>query len=81
MCRNVITAGFDVTAYDLDPEALARAAAGGARPAASVADCVRDAEILITSLPGPPQVEAVLCGRPQSRRPSRPWPPARSWWT
>jgi 3-hydroxyisobutyrate dehydrogenase len=62
MCRNVITAGFAVTAYDLDPEALARAAADGARPAESVADCVRDAEILLTSLPGPPQVEAVLCG-------------------
>jgi 3-hydroxyisobutyrate dehydrogenase len=62
MCRNVITAGFAVTAYDLDAEALARAAADGARPAESVADCVRDAEILLTSLPGPPQVEAVLCG-------------------
>jgi 3-hydroxyisobutyrate dehydrogenase len=62
MCRNVITAGFSVSAYDLDAEALARTAADGARPAESVADCVRDAEILITSLPGPPQVEAVLCG-------------------
>jgi 3-hydroxyisobutyrate dehydrogenase len=62
MCRNVITAGLEVTAYDLDPDALARTAADGARPAESVADCVRDAEILLTSLPGPPQVEAVLCG-------------------
>jgi 3-hydroxyisobutyrate dehydrogenase len=62
MCRNVITAGFEVTAYDLDSEALARAEADGARSAESVADCVRDAEILLTSLPGPPQVEAVLCG-------------------
>jgi 3-hydroxyisobutyrate dehydrogenase len=62
MCRNVITAGFDVTAYDLDPDALGRAAADGARAAVGVADCVRDAEILLTSLPGPPQVDAVLCG-------------------
>ena len=62
MCRNVITAGFQVTAYDLDADALARTAADGARPAESVADCVRDAEILLTSLPGPPQVDAVLCG-------------------
>lgn len=62
MCRNVITAGFDVSAYDLDADALARAAADGARPAESIADCVRGAEILLTSLPGPPQVEAVLCG-------------------
>jgi 3-hydroxyisobutyrate dehydrogenase len=64
MCRNVITAGLAVSAYDLDAEAVARAAADGARPAASVADCVRDAQILLTSLPGPPQVEAVLCGTP-----------------
>ncbi|MGZ4295174.1 MAG: NAD(P)-binding domain-containing protein, partial [Solirubrobacteraceae bacterium] len=62
MCRNLITAGFSVSAYDSDPEALARAAADGARAAESVVDCVRDAEILLTSLPGPPQVEAVLCG-------------------
>jgi 3-hydroxyisobutyrate dehydrogenase len=62
MCRNVITAGFAVSAYDLDAAALARAAADGARPATGVADCVRDAEILLTSLPGPPQVDAVLCG-------------------
>jgi 3-hydroxyisobutyrate dehydrogenase len=62
MCRNVITAGFDVTAYDLDRDALERAAADGARAADGIADCVRDAEILLTSLPGPPQVEAVLCG-------------------
>lgn len=62
MCRNVVTAGFDVAAYDLDGDALARAAADGARPADGVADCVRGAQILVTSLPGPPQVEAVLCG-------------------
>jgi 3-hydroxyisobutyrate dehydrogenase len=62
MCRHVTDAGFDVTAYDLSTEALDRAAAQGARRADSVAGCVRDAEILLTSLPGPPQVEAVLCG-------------------
>jgi 3-hydroxyisobutyrate dehydrogenase len=62
MCRNLITAGFDVAAYDLDPDALARSANDGARPAQSVADCVTGAEVLVTSLPGPPQVDAVLCG-------------------
>jgi 3-hydroxyisobutyrate dehydrogenase len=62
MCRNLITAGFPVTAYDSDPAALARAAADGARPAGSVAECVAGAEVLVTSLPGPPQVRDVLCG-------------------
>ncbi|MGZ4170308.1 MAG: NAD(P)-binding domain-containing protein, partial [Solirubrobacteraceae bacterium] len=35
MCRNLITAGFSVSAYDSDPEALARSAADGARAAES----------------------------------------------
>jgi 3-hydroxyisobutyrate dehydrogenase len=50
MCRNLITAGFEVSAYDLDPAVLARAAADGARPARDVADCARQAEILMTVL-------------------------------
>jgi 3-hydroxyisobutyrate dehydrogenase len=62
MCRHVVQAGFAVTAYDLNPDAVERAAADGARPARSVADCVRDAQILVTSLPGPPQVDDVLTG-------------------
>ncbi|MHB1567854.1 MAG: NAD(P)-dependent oxidoreductase [Solirubrobacteraceae bacterium] len=62
MCANVVAAGFEVTAYDLDADAVARAVARGASAAASVAECVADAELLITSLPGPPQVLEVLCG-------------------
>jgi 3-hydroxyisobutyrate dehydrogenase len=60
MCRHVVEGGFDVTAYDLDPEAVARAAAAGARPAGSLTAAVRDTEILVTSLPGPAQVDQVL---------------------
>jgi len=62
MCRHVCAAGHQVSAFDLDSEALARAVAAGARGAASTSDCARDAEILITSLPGPPQVDEVLLG-------------------
>ncbi len=60
MCRHLVTAGFSVSAYDLSADALAMAARDGARAASSVIDCARDAEVLVTSLPGPPQVEAVL---------------------
>jgi 3-hydroxyisobutyrate dehydrogenase len=60
MCGHVIAAGFDVAAYDLDAGALRRAQAAGARAAESIADCAQSAEILVTSLPGPPQVEQVL---------------------
>jgi 3-hydroxyisobutyrate dehydrogenase len=62
MCRHVAAAGYDVRAYDLDGGAVARAADAGAAAASSLAECVEGAEILITSLPGPPQVEAVLLG-------------------
>jgi 3-hydroxyisobutyrate dehydrogenase len=62
MCRNVTTAGHDVSAFDLDRRAVRAAARTGARPTRSLRECLEDAEILITSLPGPPQVRSVLCG-------------------
>jgi 3-hydroxyisobutyrate dehydrogenase len=62
MCRHLCTYGHRVSAFDLDRRALARAARSGAYAAASVTECVAEAEILITSLPGPPQVQQVLCG-------------------
>jgi 3-hydroxyisobutyrate dehydrogenase len=62
MCRHLCTYGHRVSAFDLDRRALARAARSGAHAASSVTECVAEAEILITSLPGPPQVQQVLCG-------------------
>ena len=62
MCRHVCTAGHEVAAFDLDPQALEPASQAGARAAESVQDCVRGAEILVTSLPGPPAVDQVLNG-------------------
>ena len=62
MCRNVATAGHPVTAYDLDRRAVRAAARTGARASKSLPDCLEDADVLITSLPGPAQVRAVLCG-------------------
>jgi 3-hydroxyisobutyrate dehydrogenase len=60
MCRHVCQAGIDVTAFDLDREAVRAASDSGARGADSLTGCLQGAEILVTSLPGPPQVEAVL---------------------
>jgi 3-hydroxyisobutyrate dehydrogenase len=51
-----------VTAFDLNSEALGRLIEVGARAGASVADCARGADVLVTMLPAPPQVEAVLLG-------------------
>ena len=52
-------AGRQVAAFDLSQEALARAAAGGCTPAGSVAEAVRDAEVVITMLPAGPHVRKV----------------------
>src|SRR5579862_7541930 len=60
MCRHVCEAGFDVSAYDVDAAAVRRAARTGARRSSSIADCVAGADFMVTSLPGPPEVEGVL---------------------
>ena len=62
MCAHLVRAGFEVMAYDLDRVAVQRAHQLGATPAASVSECATNAQALITMLPGPPQVEAVLLG-------------------
>jgi 3-hydroxyisobutyrate dehydrogenase len=62
MCGHLVEAGFDVTAFDLNDAALVRLVEAGARAAGSVAECARGAEVLITMLPAPPQVEQVLLG-------------------
>jgi 3-hydroxyisobutyrate dehydrogenase len=62
MCGHLARAGFEVAAYDLEPAAVARAVAAGARAAPSALESVRGADALITMLPAPPQVEQVLLG-------------------
>jgi 3-hydroxyisobutyrate dehydrogenase len=62
MCGHLVKAGFEVLAFDLDRAALERAQAAGAGAAASVQECARGADALITMLPAPPHVEHVLLG-------------------
>jgi 3-hydroxyisobutyrate dehydrogenase len=62
MCGHLVAAGYDVTAFDVNPDAVARLVEAGARAARSVADCAAGVEALITMLPAPPQVEAVWLG-------------------
>jgi len=52
-------AGREVRAFDLNPEALAKAAAAGCRPAGSAADAVAGADLVITMLPAGPHVREV----------------------
>jgi 3-hydroxyisobutyrate dehydrogenase len=62
MCGHLVRAGFTVTAFDLDPGALQRAAVAGARAAGSAHESVEGAQALITMLPAPPHVEQALLG-------------------
>ena len=63
MCRRLAAAGYQVKAFDLDAAAVAATVEAGAVAAASARDCARGADLFMTSLPGPAQVEAVTAGR------------------
>ena len=60
MSRRLAQAGQDLTVFDLDPAKAGPAVAHGARLAATVADAVSGADVLITMLPTPMAVEEVL---------------------
>ncbi len=59
MAANHAKAQHHVSAFDLSPEALAKAEANGCHPAASAAEAVKDAEVVITMLPAGQHVRAV----------------------
>lgn len=59
MAANQVKAGREVHAYDLSQAAVDRAVAAGCRPAASVADAVKDADVVVTMLPAGAHVRAV----------------------
>ena len=62
MCQRLCEASYKVTAFDINPGALASAETWGAIPAESIATCAASADILLTSLPRPDHVEAVMAG-------------------
>ncbi|MFJ6657097.1 2-hydroxy-3-oxopropionate reductase [Streptomyces sp. NPDC091377] len=62
MSENLIKAGYDVTGYTLEQAKLDRLAAAGGSVAASIAEAVRDADVIITMVPASPQVEAIAYG-------------------
>ena len=51
MARNLVSAGLRTTAWDRSPSATAPLSDAGALVAASPADAVRDAQVVITMLP------------------------------
>jgi 3-hydroxyisobutyrate dehydrogenase len=60
MALNVLRAGHDVAVYDMDPAAANPHLQLGGTWASSPSEAAARAEILVTMLPGPRQVESVL---------------------
>ena len=62
MVKNLLKAGYDVTAYDLVKDAVDYVVAAGAKGAASIADATKDKDVIILMLPNSPQVKEVVLG-------------------
>jgi len=62
MAANLVKAGFEVVGYNRSPDKVAALVETGGRGAESVAEAVRDADVVITMVPDSPDVEAVTTG-------------------
>lgn len=62
MCANLCKAGHEVRAFDLNAEAVKAAEGHGAVAAATIADGVKDSEIVVTMLPAGKHVLSVYFG-------------------
>jgi 3-hydroxyisobutyrate dehydrogenase-like beta-hydroxyacid dehydrogenase len=62
MALNLIRAGYDVTVFDIDPGKTHNLQVAGAKVAQSLHAAVKSAEVVMVSLPGPPQVAQVMLG-------------------
>lgn len=63
MAQNLQRGGqHQLSVFDIDPVRCEILCAAGARMAVDVADAVRDADVVMTSLPGPKQIEEVALG-------------------
>jgi len=60
MAPNLAKAGHEVRAFDLVADAVSHAVDGGCAPAASAADAVKGADVVITMLPASKHVRAVF---------------------
>ncbi|MGZ5126232.1 MAG: NAD(P)-dependent oxidoreductase, partial [Burkholderiales bacterium] len=62
MASNVLKSGFPMTVFDKYPKAMENLIAAGAKSAASAKQVIDSAEVLLTCLPGSPEVEALYLG-------------------
>lgn len=62
MSANLIKAGFDVALFDVMPDAITEAAKAGGRACKTIAEAVKDADVVITMVPSTPHVEDLYMG-------------------
>ena len=62
IARHLVQAGHSVAVHDVRAEAVTEHVRLGARFATTPADAARDAELVLTCLPGPPEVETAVLG-------------------
>jgi 3-hydroxyisobutyrate dehydrogenase-like beta-hydroxyacid dehydrogenase len=62
MALNVLKNGFGVTVYDMNASVMGNLVEAGAKGASSAAEVLANCEVLLTSLPGSPEVEAFYLG-------------------
>jgi 2-hydroxy-3-oxopropionate reductase len=63
MTRNLLKAGYAVTAFDIDGAKVKALAAQGAKPASSPAEVARNSDIVLACLPSAEVVEQSVSGR------------------
>jgi 3-hydroxyisobutyrate dehydrogenase-like beta-hydroxyacid dehydrogenase len=61
--QNLLKAGFEVVAYDIDPKATEKVVQSGAKAAESPKEVAQASDIVITSLPNDAIVKEVILGR------------------
>ncbi|WP_421014393.1 NAD(P)-dependent oxidoreductase, partial [Glutamicibacter creatinolyticus] len=62
MAKNLVNAGFKVTGYNRSAAKAEELAAAGGAAAKTIAEAVKDADVVITMVPDSPDVEAVVTG-------------------
>ena len=62
MAANLVKAGFEVVGHNRSADKVQALVDAGGRGAGSVAEAVRDADVIITMVPDSPDVEAVATG-------------------
>lgn len=62
MAVNLVKAGHSVTGYNRSEDKVNKLAAEGGKGAKSIAEAVKDAEVIITMVPDSPDVEGVVSG-------------------